>query len=46
MYCIAIKCVLTTGNHVTMVAVSKSVGLALKAAEELANIGISAEVCD
>ncbi|XP_065912126.1 pyruvate dehydrogenase E1 component subunit beta, mitochondrial-like [Dysidea avara] len=32
------------GNHVTMVAVSKSVGLALKAAEELANIGISAEV--
>jgi len=40
----AITCALTTGDHITMVAVSKSVGLALKAAEELANNGISAEV--
>ena len=35
---------MTTGEHVTMVAYSKSVGLALQAAEQLASNGISVEV--
>ena len=35
---------MATGEHVTMVSYSKAVGLALQAAEQLANSGVSVEV--